>query len=38
MTLSDTGIKNLKFTGKLTKHADGKGLYLLLFDRPKTPH
>lgn len=30
MALNDTGIKNLKFTGKAIKHTDGQGLYLLV--------
>ncbi len=30
MALNDTGVKNLKFTGKPTKHTDGQALYLLL--------
>jgi hypothetical protein len=30
MALNDTGIKNLKFTGKAIKHTDGLGLYLLV--------
>lgn len=30
MALTDTGVKNLKFSGKPTKHADGQALYLLV--------
>lgn len=30
MKLTDTAVKNLKFTGTATKHTDGRGLYLLL--------
>lgn len=30
MKLTDIAVKNLKFTGKPTKHADAKGLYMLV--------